>query len=180
MTHFILPGWFGSGPGHWQRFWLEEDPQARVVEQQDWANPDLDAWVARLDAALEGERDAVLIAHSLGVILVAHYAALRPDASIAAALLVAPGDADLHAPTNPPIASFAPVPRRKLPFPSTMVLSRNDPHMGFERGSELARDLGSQTVDLGDAGHINIDSGFGHWPAGFELLKNLLNRKDAP
>ncbi|WP_410369539.1 RBBP9/YdeN family alpha/beta hydrolase [Chelatococcus asaccharovorans] len=66
----------------------------------------------------------MLIAHSLGVILVAHHAATRPNSPVRAALLVAPGDADLHAPTNPPITSFAPVPRTRLPYPSTMVVSR--------------------------------------------------------
>lgn len=173
MQRFILPGWYGSGPGHWQRLWLGHDPSAVVVEQDDWANPDRDRWVQRLDAALDGVDGAMLIAHSLGVILVAHYASLRPAAPIRAALLVAPGDADLHAPTNPPIASFAPVPRARLPFPSIMVLSRTDPHMAYERSSAFAADLGSSVVDLGDAGHVNVDSGFGSWPLGFELADRL-------
>ncbi|CAH1658218.1 MAG: serine hydrolase family protein [Chelatococcus sp.] len=176
MQRFILPGWHGSGAGHWQRLWLKHDPAAVIVEQDDWANPDREAWLARLDAALAGANEAMLIAHSLGVILVAHHAATRPLSPVRAALLVAPGDADLHAPANPPIASFAPMPRAPLPYPSTMVLSRTDPHMSFARSTELARDLGSSVVDLDDAGHINVDSGFGPWPLGFELADALQKR----
>ncbi len=173
MKRLILPGWHGSEPDHWQRLWQHKDPDALVVEQDNWDHPELEAWLQRLHEAIQAHPDSLLVAHSLGVILVSHYAARHPQARIAGALLVAPGDADLHAPTNPPIASFAPVPRQRLPFPSTMVLSRNDPHMDFARGVELAQAWGSRIIDLGNAGHINVDSGFGPWPKGFELAHQL-------
>jgi predicted alpha/beta hydrolase family esterase len=38
MQRFTLPGWHGSGRQHWQRLWLEHDPAAIVVEQDDWDN----------------------------------------------------------------------------------------------------------------------------------------------
>lgn len=176
MTRLILPGWFGSGPGHWQRLWLEDDPSAIIVEQENWADPDLESWIANLDRALAEHEGATLVAHSLGVVLVAHYASRPHGRRIGAALLVAPGDADLHGPTTPPLASFAPVPRARLPFPSIMVLGTNDPHMSIERSRQLADDLGSEIVELGAVGHINVDSGFGRWPLGHELAEELEHR----
>jgi len=173
MRTLILPGWHGSGPEHWQSHWQSREPSALRVEQDDWDQPRLEPWLQRLDAAVRENPGALLVAHSLGVILVAHYASRFPDAAVGAALLVAPGDADLHGPHEPAIASFAPVPRAPLPFASTMVLSRNDPHMAFERGQSLARDLGCTIIDLGDAGHINPDSGYGPWPHGHDLADAL-------
>lgn len=176
MRALILPGWHGSGPDHWQSHWQHEEPDAVRVEQESWDHPQLEPWLSRLHEAVQTYPDALLVAHSLGVILVAHYAARYPQARIGAALLVAPGDADLHAPHEPDIASFAPVPRRPLPFPSILVMSRTDPHMAPDRSLQLAQDLGAETIDLGDAGHINPDSGYGPWPQGFELAAKLRQR----
>lgn len=120
VTRLILPGWHGSGPEHWQRLWSAHDPEAVVVEQDNWDEPDLSAWLRRLDGYIRRHERAQLVAHSLGVFLVLHYAVLHASDArqlIHSALLVAPGDADLHAPDLPAIAGFAPVPRRRLPFP---------------------------------------------------------------
>jgi hypothetical protein len=38
---------------------------------------------------------------------------------------------------------------------------------------DLADDWGAALVDLGDAGHVNADSGFGPWPEGLELRDAL-------
>ena len=174
MPRLILPGWHGSGADHWQRLWLDHDPEARFVEQANWDRPDLDEWLARLHEAVSTERAPVtLIAHSLGTALVAHYADRHARDTIAGALLVAPGDADLHAPESPEIASFAPVPRRKLPFPAILVVSRNDALMSYDRALALGNDWGARIVDEGNAGHINLDSGYGPWPRGLELAAEL-------
>ena len=75
----IVPGWSSSGPGHWQSRWERNLPTARRVEQDDWINPDKDAWVGRLiERIAEAQRPVVLIAHSLGVATVAHAAAKLP------------------------------------------------------------------------------------------------------
>ncbi|MGU3576557.1 RBBP9/YdeN family alpha/beta hydrolase [Brucellaceae bacterium C25G] len=177
MTSLLLPGWHGSGPDHWQRLWLEKDTQAIVVEQENWAEPELETWLACLHETVSAYPDALLVAHSLGVILVTHYVARYPDAKIKAALLVAPGDADLHAPNLPAIASFAPVPRKPLPFPSIMVVSETDPHMALERSVELGEALGSEIINIGDAGHINVEAGYGAWPLGHELAAKLQNEE---
>ena len=40
VKRLIVPGLEGSGEGHWQRWWLTQDPDARIVEQDDWHRPD--------------------------------------------------------------------------------------------------------------------------------------------
>jgi hypothetical protein len=46
------------------------------------------------------------------------------------------------------------------------VGSRNDPYCSHAKAQALAQAWGAQWVDLGDAGHINADSGLSDWPAG--------------
>jgi len=81
-------------------------------------------------------------------------------------LLVAPADVDQR-------PFFDTVPLWPLPFPSVLVASENDPHLELERAKWLARHWGSRLVNLDRAGHINIESGFGPWPEGEELLREL-------
>lgn len=172
MSRLIIPGWHGSGAGHWQRCWPEVDPDSRLVEQEDWERPDLRRWLDRLDAAVRRSPRSTLIAHSLGAVLVAHYARLHPGAPVRAALLVAPADVEAlgagHA-----LAAFGPLPQEPLPFPSLLAYSLDDPYLAVPRAKWLARRWGSEAVDLGRAGHVNIESGHGRWPQGFALAARL-------
>jgi predicted alpha/beta hydrolase family esterase len=122
----IQPGWRNSGPTHWQSHWQYE-LGARRVHTRNWDQPGLSDWQHGLQAALAGcARPAIVIAHSLGCINLAHLAQRQPTA-IAGALLVAP--ADVERPNVPAeIAGFGPIPRTRLPFPSRLVASTNDPY----------------------------------------------------
>ena len=89
------------------------------------------------------------------------------------ALLVAPPD--VERPDFPPVLEgFAPIPRERLPFPSIVVASRNDPFCEFERARLFAYAWGAQFMDYGDCGHINADSGLASWPEGHVLLQDLM------
>jgi predicted alpha/beta hydrolase family esterase len=48
-----------------------------------------------------------------------------------------------------------------------------DPFVTAERARTFAWAWGSRFVTVGDAGHINSQSGLGDWPAGFALLQEL-------
>jgi predicted alpha/beta hydrolase family esterase len=169
----IVPGLGNSGPAHWQTLWETQHGYARV-NQHDWERPRLDAWLAQLEAVLaEQPSPVVLAAHSLGTILVAHLAARARPGQIAAALLVAPADVDDDKCTPEETRTFAPVPLARLHFRTTLVASRNDPYVTFERAVQFAAAWGARLVDAGAVGHINADSGLGHWPAGHELLQEL-------
>ena len=68
---------------------------------------------------------------------------------------------------------WLPVPRARLPFPSIVATSRNDPLGRFERVAALARDWGSAYVDLGNVGHLNPASGYGDWPQAEDFIAQL-------
>ncbi len=171
----ILPGWQNSGPDHWQSRW-ETLHGYRRVDQHDWMQPRRGDWIARLEDVILGtEGPVVLVAHSLGCILTAAWAQVsRSTARVQGALLVAPGDAEREA-LRPVLPSWSPIVRQRLPFPSVLVGSRNDPYCGFERAQGLANDWGSRFVDLGECGHINAESGLGDWPEGHAWLLELMN-----
>ncbi|MBO0662441.1 alpha/beta hydrolase [Jiella sp. MQZ9-1] len=162
----LVPGYRGSEPEHWQRLWAIDDPEAGVVEQDDWHRPHLSEWLHRLESYLVATPGVVLVAHSLGCILVAHLAQRPAAAHVAGALLVAPADVDFLAKHDRLFGEFDGALDHPLPFRSTVVASRNDPFMTFARAKRHAEAWGSALVDLGPAGHINVASGFGQWPDG--------------
>ncbi|MEV6979617.1 alpha/beta hydrolase [Kitasatospora sp. NPDC093806] len=176
-TYLVLPGYQSSGPAHWQSHWEAADPAFVRVEQEDWDHPEPEAWVARVDAAVAAaaaDGPVVLVAHSLGCATVARWAAGAPGertAAVRGALLVAPADID-HADV-PELFGFRPVALPRLPFPSTVVNSPDDPWVTPERARRFAEAWGARYVETGAHGHLNSDSALGDWPAGRELLAEL-------
>ena len=170
----VLPGWENSGPRHWQSIW-EQRHGYRRVDQHDWMKPLRGDWVARLEEmVLDCDEPAVLVAHSLGCILVAAWAAhSRHTHHVKAALLVAPGDVEQPA-IREQIPTWSPIELRRLPFPSVLLASRNDPYCAFDRSRGFAQAWGAQFMDYGDCGHINADSGLASWPEGHVLLQDLM------
>lgn len=169
----VLPGWNGSEPCHWQSRWQERFPGWQRVQQRDWAFPVRDEWVRALAHCLAGRhRPVVLVAHSLGCITAAHWAAAG-GAGVAAALLVAPADVERSS-VAAPLRDFAPLPRTPLPFPALVVASDDDPACEAGRARGLARDWGADMVLLPRHGHINARSGLGHWESGRRLFADWL------
>jgi predicted alpha/beta hydrolase family esterase len=169
----LLPGWHDSGPGHWQSHWQAAHGYVRV-EQHNWDRPLRGDWLSQLEETVLQFPQSVLVAHSLGCIQVAAWAAhSRNCHRVKAALLVAPCDAERSEMQNI-LHSWHPIVRDRLPFPSIVVTSRNDPYCSFMRASALAQAWGSSMVDGGMSGHINSDSRLGNWPQGLALLQQLL------
>ena len=175
----ILPGWQGSGPGHWQMHWAkmrrENQPGCTVVEQNDWLHPLRGDGLARLDeTVIDAPGPVVLAAHSLGCMLVSAWAAVsRHTARVRGALLVAPGDTEAPG-LKDRLPGWSPIACQPLQFRSIVVGSQNDPYCTAERAQFFAHAWGSCWVDLGAAGHINADSSLGEWPEGQALLQTLL------
>lgn len=92
----IVPGWRGSGNDHWQTHWQHRLPSTSRTHVASWHDPALDDWIRALDRAVSGiDIPILLVAHSLGCITVAHWAALTGcSRRIAGALLVAPADVE--------------------------------------------------------------------------------------
>ena len=76
---------------------------------------------------------------------------------------------------SPAALEFQPVVQSasKLPFPTVLVASRNDPYGAISSAKLLADRLGSEFVDVGEAGHVNADSGLGEWQFGQQLLRGI-------
>lgn len=169
----LLPGWHNSGPEHWQSRWERAHGYVRV-QQHDWDRPLRGDWIMQLEEyVLRCDEPVVLVAHSLGCIQLAAWAAhSRNTQRVIAALLVAPPDVEREE-LRAQLPGWSPIERRPLPFRSIVVASSNDPFCAFARAQGLAVDWGAALMDIGNAGHINGDSQLGDWPAGYELLRQL-------
>ena len=119
----LLPGWQNSGPRHWQSLWEREHGYTRV-DQHDWMRPRRGDWIARLEEVLLAQTGpAVLVAHSLGCLLVAAWAAHSSNTHLVkCAFLVAPGDAEREE-MRPVLPSWSPIPMQRLPFSSVCLRS---------------------------------------------------------
>ena len=169
----LLPGWMNSDAAHWQSRWEQLHGWPRV-DQNDWIWPRRGDWMARLDEVVQAiNAPLLLVAHSLGGHLVASWAAhSQHTARVVGAMLVAPPDTERDD-LAPNLFSWRATPRQRLPFPSLVVISTNDPYCATTRAALMAADWGSACVSIGAHGHINGASGLADWPQGVELLQTL-------
>ncbi|HEV7817008.1 MAG TPA: alpha/beta hydrolase [Janthinobacterium sp.] len=162
----LVPGLNNSGPGHWQSRWQALHPAFERVEQDDWDQPDLREWAARLDQVRARERrSTLLVAHSFGCLTSVASIAGDPR-GIAGVLLVAPADPDKF-------GVAAALPHHELPCPSIVISSSDDPWMNIGSAALWARRWGSEFIAAGALGHINGESGLGDWPFGQARLRAL-------
>jgi uncharacterized protein len=154
----IVPGLHGSGPDHWQSWMQAQEPDAVRIRVEDWGHADPNRWADAIDDALREHRaDAwIAVAHSFGCLALAHHAA-RGGRGIQGALLAAPAAPEHFSLDEGQLS-------QSLPFPSTLVISANDPWMQHADAMYFGRRWGSEVIDLGDAGHINPSAGYGPWP----------------
>ncbi len=172
----IIPGLNGSSDEHWQRHWTYENANSSVVEQENWTCPVLAQWQAKLDEALSNTDGAFLVAHSLGCLLAASYANRHQAGLIRGALLVAPCSLETTLTMHPCMIDFGIEPMERLPFPSLVVGSLNDPYMGVAQLEHHVKAWGSELAIIGFAGHINVASGFGRWHEGYDFFERLVRR----
>lgn len=181
-TLVIVPGLRDHVESHWQTHLARQWPGARAVPAMGRENLSCQARVAAIDAALNAVRGpVVLVAHSGGCLAVLHWAqASRLTHQVQAAFLATPADFDQPMPEGYPIQAallaggWMPVPRQRLPFRSVVAVSDNDPLCARDQAVALARDWGSDTVFLGNVGHLNPASGFGPWPEAARWVERLL------
>jgi len=163
-SFLVVPGIGDAGPAHWQNHWRSVLPKAHTLMPRQRDSLDVVAWAKTIAHAASAMNGPLIVAHSFGCM--ATLLAAELGAKIAGALLVAPADArQLGVDARPA--------RRRLPFPSVLVASTNDPWLKLVTAGELASVWGSRFVPLRDAGHINAESGFGPWPEGLQLLRHL-------
>ncbi|HET7525507.1 MAG TPA: alpha/beta fold hydrolase [Burkholderiaceae bacterium] len=182
-TVLIVPGLRDHVERHWQTL-LALDLEARrckVKTVSPMGRNDLDcaARVAAIERAARSiSGPIVLVAHSGGCVMVAHWAQ-QTRVPVRGALLATPPDFEQPMPEGYPTidalraGGWLPVPRSRLPFPSVVAASRDDPLAKFESVQQLAHDWGSRVVDLGFVGHLNPASGYGQWGRAEQLVDEL-------
>lgn len=178
-TVLIVPGLRDHVEQHWQTLLAAQLPRVRTVPPMGREDLDCAAKVAAIEREAQSvEGPLVVVAHSGGVVMLAHWArqTRRP---VLGALLATPPDFEQPMPAGYPTldalraGGWLPVPREPLPFRSIVAVSRNDPLGRLERVAELARQWGSALIDLGEVGHLNPASGYGPWPRALKLIEEL-------
>jgi len=191
VTVLMVPGLRDQVASHWQTL-LEARLRAQgqaVASVPPMGRADLDCAtkVAAIEAVVRViTGPIVLVAHSGGCIMVAHWARQTDQAHrIHAALLATPPDFDQPMPEGYPspqalqAGGWFPLPRGRLPFQSLVAASRNDPLGRYDTVAELAQGWGSDLLDLGEVGHLNPASGFGDWPLADTLIQQLCQAPQA-
>jgi predicted alpha/beta hydrolase family esterase len=180
-TVVIVPGLRDHVADHWQTLLAERLDTVRTVPPLERDKFSLAARIAALDDVLTDiDGPVVLVAHSAGVAITVHWAQ-RSTRPVQGALLATPPDLEEPLPAGYPTledleqGGWEPVPRRRLPFPSVVAASTNDPMARFRRVAGMAESWGSRLVDLGAVGHLNPAAGYGYWPYAEELLRELID-----
>ena len=178
-TILIVPGLRDHVPEHWQTLLEQRLPNATSVPRMERDKLSCAAWVEMLNQSLSRiECPVVLAAHSAGCMIVVHWAQQhrRP---IKGALLATPPDFESPLPEGYPTQQtlrqngWLPTPRQRLPFPSIVAASTNDPLGKLDRVEALAAAWGSRIANLGSVGHLNPAAGYGPWPKAEELIAEL-------
>ena len=174
MTNYlIVPGLGNSGPEHWQTYFQQSGSNFFRIEQSEWDAPNCDDWTKTIDIKVN-EYDlstVVLIGHSLGCATIAHWAK-KYQRQIKGAMLVAPSDLESPQYTFP-ATGFAPIPLDEITFKTIVVASANDDWVSLERAKYFADHWGSEFINIGNAGHINVASGHTHWEEGLKILQTI-------
>src|SRR5262245_16609106 len=178
-TVLIVPGLRDHMPDHWQTLLQGRLSNANCVPRREDDKLSCAKWVAALDRSLaEIAGPVILVAHSGGVMMVVHWAQ-RHKRPIKGALLAAPPDFESPLPDGYPSQEtlrsngWLPTPRARLPFPSIVAASTNDPLGRLDRVTALAETWGSRVVNVGDVGHLNPASGYGDWPRADAFIREL-------
>ena len=178
-TILFVPGLRDHVAEHWQTLLEAQLPHARCVPRMERDKLSRAAWVEALDrslAAIEGP--VVLVAHSAGVMITVHWA-VHHSRPIKGALLAAPPDFERPLPEGYPKQDvlldngWLPTPRARLPFPSIVAASTNDPLAELSRVASFATSWGSTLVEVGAVGHLNPAAGYGPWPRGEDFVREL-------
>ncbi len=165
-TTLIVPGLHSSGPDHWQSWFEQHIPESIRVIQRDWKDANLADWSSRVRREISRNPGQIFIAaHSFGA-LAAVQAAFDHSDRIGGAMLVAPADPEKFGIEDN-------LPDVQLPFRAVVVASANDHWMSLEQSAHWADLWGADFINLGEAGHINAESGFGPWPEGLAIFERL-------
>jgi len=178
FTTVFVAGYGNSINGHWQEKWHQERLGSYWVEQGDWAFPNRDDWVESLNAQIQSiNGPIVLITHSLGGSTLVEWSKHHKANIIGAFIVAVPDVQSSYFPDE--ITGYQNLPLEKLPFPSLVLSSSNDPYSSLERARFFAQHWGSQFMNAGNLGHINTASNLGDWPEGKKIFNEFIESLEA-
>lgn len=180
MTHtVIVPGVGGSEYDHWQSWLQRQLMSCSRVEQLHWDQPILTQWVAQFVHSVAQIEDHVqIVAHSFGCLTTMAALAQHPHLQdkIKNLVLVAPANPARFNRTGFATAKTenyqAYFHQLKVDVPCQMLISENDPWLGFDDAQLLAQAWQLHPINLGAVGHVNVASGFGAFP---DILPYLIS-----
>ena len=171
----ILHGWQGSTGDHWQ-VWLADQlrsagREVRFPQLPDADLPDLDAWLEALnDTISDLPPDGYdVVAHSLSLDPLA--ASRGPHTALTATRNeLRSSHRSRRTPRSPSLQSFFPVPLdidqvRRGADGTVLIAGDNDPYTPEGIADAYGRPLKIPTTVIAGGGHINVESGYGPWPA---------------
>lgn len=178
-TVLIVPGLRDHVAEHWQTLLESRLSNVRSVPPLETDKLDCAARVRAIQHQLDQiDGPVILVAHSAGVLMVAHWA-VQHSHPIKGALLAAPPDLAADWPQGYPSPQtlsangWSPLPESPLPFRCIVAGSTNDHLASLEAVAQMARDWGAELVNLGEVGHLNPASGYGHWPQAEAFILEL-------
>jgi predicted alpha/beta hydrolase family esterase len=143
------------------------------VPQLDWMVPECTAWAGALERTiLQAPQPVVVLAHSIGCMATIFAMTKAP---IAAAVLVAPADAE-RSDAPGALHTFTPIPMKPLASPALLIASDSDPYCAIDRAQAFAQAWKADMEIVTGGGHINADAGFGPWPEGWLMVGEWLCR----
>lgn len=179
-TILIVPGLREHVPNHWQTLLAAKLPKVLSIAPLEHDKLSCAARVDAIERAMATlDGPVIIVAHSAGAMMVAHWAATCNASKVHGALLAAPADLEMPMPAGYPTKAvlnehgWLPIPRSTLPFPSIVAASSNDPLTRLERAHGFAQSWGSRLIEIGAVGHLNPASGHGEWPQAEEFIREL-------
>ncbi|MFC3901630.1 hypothetical protein SAMN05421749_101288 [Acinetobacter marinus] len=193
-TVLIIPGLRDHVAEHWQTILAERLDKVRTVPPLEADKLNCAKRVAQIQATIKQiEGDVILVAHSAGVLMTVHWAALHCNKRhansteqntdhrnrVVGALLVTPPNLNQPWPSNYPspealsAEGWSPLPNQALPFPSIVVASQNDHLASFTAVQQMANAWHSELYDAGAVGHLNPAAGYGEWADAMPLILQL-------
>ncbi|RQS59862.1 serine hydrolase family protein [Burkholderia sp. Bp8963] len=176
----IVPGHGNSGATHWQSIWEVTKPGLWCrMQVADWDHVVCSEWVAAIDRDVRAlGPDTIIVAHSLGCLAAAHWAANHAVA-IRGALFVAVPDPSAPVFPGALCIGFSRVPLARLPFHSIVVASDDDPYASIGFAQSCADAWGSDFLNAGARGHLNGASQLEDWIDGYRLLQRFGDERPA-
>ena len=181
-TAVIVPGLRDHVAEHWQTLLETKLSKVRNVVSVPPLRVDGLNCAARVEAIQQTlktvQGPVIFVAHSGGVVMLLHWAQ-KYQCDVKGAVLATPPDFETPLPAGYPTLEtltnngWLPVPMRRLPFPSVVVASTNDPLASFASVETMAKQWGSKLINAGEVGHLNPAAGYGEWPRADELIREL-------